>query len=176
MGFSKKQIELIEKKAREKCENRAKEAADAMETFYKQEVSKFYDEYSPFYYVRHHERGKTERGLDLPMKKVIEEKSDGNLTVYTGGIVLSPYGMYKDYSGTREQVLYSFLAGYHGLPPFIRPYELNNGEIFHQGVHPITSSQYNSLGTHPLKETRYFFENVLVPKLRKGMRVDVLNR
>lgn len=146
-------------------EKAAKEASDEIADFFQEEIDTFYREYDPILYVRHHDRGLPERGLDKTYTKVFKETSKGDVVRFTGGINVNTRNMYSDYSGTQEQVLYSFLAGYHGLPPFLEPRQ----NATQKSIAPITAAQYGS-GVHPLKDTRNFMRYVLEPKLRKSAK------
>lgn len=149
-------------RAIEICKECAKEAKDSISEFYQEEVDKFYQEYNPDYYVRHHERGFSRKGLDETFDEIFENTSSGNLVRFKGGININTNSMYTDYSGTPEQVLFSFLNGYHGLPPFPTPRKLNT----QFSIAPITKEQYG-VGVHPLKDTREYIDKKLEPELRK---------
>lgn len=107
----------IVKTAMEVCKDYATEVEEKMSDFFQEKIDEFYDD--PLYknrpprqYIRHHERGFTERGLDKTYEKVLIEKSQS----YEGGIRISTDDMYtKGYCGTREQVLHTFLQGLHGV-------------------------------------------------------------
>ena len=155
---------IIEKhmQATQICKDCAKEARDKISEFYQEEIDKFYREYNPEYYIRHHERGYSPRGMEKTFEEALENTSSGDTVPFKGGINVNTDSMYTDYSGTPEQVLFSFLNGYHGLPPLPTPRNLNT----QFSIAPITREQYG-VGVHPLKDTREYIDKKLEPEFRK---------
>lgn len=176
--FSKSDIEKMEKFASQKCEELAKEAADEMEKFYLEEVSKFYRERvfngksKPAYYKRHHDRGFPEKGMERTYERIFKDNSKGGAVRFTGGININTDDMYTDYHGTQEQVLYSFLAGYHGLPVYMK-----GGAHSARERNWYTANVMDGIQSklHPLLDSAHFLDYVLAPKLKKKMNVDLNN-
>ena len=90
----------------------AHKIADEMAEEYQYVIDRFYSEYTPEHYRRHSARGMTP-GLMKTFKK--HYKNPHN-TIYYGGIEINSEDMYKDYHDSNEEVLSSFLSGYHGRP------------------------------------------------------------
>lgn len=92
--------------------NLAHKISDEMAQEYEYVIERFYSEYQPKYYKRHASRGKNP-GLIKTFKK--RYKNPHN-TIYYGGIEITSEKMYDDYHDSKEEVLESFLEGYHGRP------------------------------------------------------------
>lgn len=92
--------------------NLAHKISDEMAEEYQYVIERFYSEYNPEYYVRHSERGMNP-GLNKTFKKYYKNPHN---TIYYGGIEITSDNMYDDYRDSKEKVLSSFLAGYHGRP------------------------------------------------------------
>lgn len=92
--------------------NLAHKISDEMANEYQYVIDRFYSEYDPEYYVRHSERG-MRPGLEKTYKKYYKNPHN---SIYYGGIEISPDRMYDDYRDSKEDVLNSFLNGYHGRP------------------------------------------------------------
>lgn len=90
----------------------AHKISDEMAEEYQYVIERFYSEYNPEYYVRHSERG-MKPGLNKTFKKYYKNPHN---TIYYGGIEITSDNMYDDYRDSKEKVLSSFLAGYHGRP------------------------------------------------------------
>ena len=90
--------------------NLAHKISDEMAQEYQYVIERFYSEYDPEYYVRHSERG-MKPGLNKTFKKYYKNPHN---TIYYGGIEITSDNMYDDYRDSKEKVLSSFLAGYHG--------------------------------------------------------------
>ena len=90
----------------------AHQISDKMAEEYQYVIDRFYSEYNPEYYVRHSERGMNP-GLNKTFKKYYKNPHN---TIYYGGIEITSDNMYDDYRDSKEKVLSSFLAGYHGRP------------------------------------------------------------
>ena len=92
--------------------NLAHKISDEMAKEYQYVIDRFYSEYDPEYYVRHSKRG-MRPGLEKTYRKYYTNKHN---SIYYGGIEISPDRMYDDYRDSKEDVLSSFLSGYHGRP------------------------------------------------------------
>ena len=92
--------------------NLAHKISDEMAEEYQYVIDRFYSEYDPEYYIRHSERG-MKPGLNKTFKKYYKNPHN---TIYYGGIEISADRMYDDYRDSKEDVLNSFLNGYHGRP------------------------------------------------------------
>lgn len=90
----------------------AHQISDSMANEYQYVIDKFYSEYDPEYYARHSERG-MRPGLNKTFKRVYKNPHN---TIYYGGIEIDSERMYDDYRDSKEDVLNSFLEGYHGRP------------------------------------------------------------
>lgn len=84
----------------------AHKISDEMAQEYEYVIERFYGEYNPKYYKRH-------PGLNKTFKKYYKNPHN---TIYYGGIEITSDNMYNDYRDSKEDVLNSFLAGYHGRP------------------------------------------------------------
>lgn len=109
----------------------ADKAAHLLDAEYQTVIQQFYSEYEPQVYKRHHDRPEyagTERGLDRTYEAITSDSptwfarksevlSSGGVTNGNrfGGIRISTDRMYTDYVGTQQEVLDSFLEGFHGL-------------------------------------------------------------
>ena len=172
--LSKSAQARMEREARKKCKELAKETKDRLEEKYNEIIDTFYAEYpNPSEYVRNVYRGGTP-GLE----KTYRTKFGRTAISFEGGIIISTDDMYEGglrgkeiytfagYEGTQEQVLFSFLSGYHGLPPFSAPRKLNT----QFSIAPITEAQYGN-GVHPLKEMRKFY-NDLIEEMKTRIHED----
>ena len=106
----------LQKKAEEKAKELAIEARERMTEEYLFVISDFYREYEPKYYYRHfnnnHDMSSLKNsGLGRTFEKYYK---NSHSSVFTGGISISTDNMYTDYRDSQEDVLNSFLAGYHG--------------------------------------------------------------
>lgn len=90
----------------------AHKISDEMVEEYQYIIERFYSEYDPEYYVRHSQRGMAP-GLNRTFKKYYKNPHN---TIYYGGIEITSDKMYNDYRDSKEDVLNSFLNGYHGRP------------------------------------------------------------
>lgn len=90
----------------------AHKISEEMAKEYQYVINRFYTEYTPHYYKRHASRGMVP-GLMKTFKKYYKNPHS---SIYYGGIEINSDDMYKDYRDSREQVLESFLEGYHGRP------------------------------------------------------------
>ena len=88
----------------------AHKISDEMAQEYQYIIDRFYEEYNPEHYKRHSERGMTP-GLNKTFKKYYKNPHN---TIYYGGIEITSDRMYNDYHDSKEEVLGSFLDGYHG--------------------------------------------------------------
>lgn len=97
----------------------ANNASELIQGEYEYVIMKFYREYKPErerdgrIYIRHHERGFKDHGLSRTFKRYYKNPHN---TIYYGGIEICADKMYDDYSDSKEDVLNSFLDGYHGHP------------------------------------------------------------
>lgn len=140
-------------KAENLCSGLASIASEKMENEYLDIIDNFYMEYDPIEYVRHHERGTyPERGLEKTYEKVLKREEDGTKVTYKGGITISPNNMYDGYRGTHEQVLESFLSGFHGLPTW---------HGFENKFPPIRSNII------PRREILNYYEKILPREMRQ---------
>lgn len=96
----------LEKEGQEKCKKCAIEAREMLSKEYERIIGIFYSEYEPQYYKRHIKGGM--------YKTFTKHYKNSHGSVYSGGIIISSDKMYDDYRGTKENVLGSFLEGYHG--------------------------------------------------------------
>lgn len=90
----------------------AHKISDEMAQEYQYVIDRFYSEYNPEYYKRHSERG-MKPGLQKTFKKYYKNPHN---TIYYGGIEITSDNMYDDYHDSKDDVLGSFLNGYHGRP------------------------------------------------------------
>lgn len=90
----------------------AHKISDDLAQEYQYVIDRFYGEYTPQYYRRHSSRG-MKPGLNKTFKKYYKNPHN---TIYYGGIEISSEKMYTDYRDSKEDVLNSFLNGYHGRP------------------------------------------------------------
>lgn len=90
--------------------NLAHKISDEMAQEYQYVIERFYGEYTPKYYKRHSERGMV-AGMFKTFKK---HYKNAHNTIYYGGIEISSEKMYNDYHDSKDEVLGSFLDGYHG--------------------------------------------------------------
>lgn len=111
----------------------AENSAKILEDEYNYIIQRFYEEYEPKVYERHEVLG-MERGMLKTYRVVVghysssfnshylqtsigtisnKQISDGD---YFGGIEFATNDMYSDYIQSQEEVLGSFLSGYHGHP------------------------------------------------------------
>ena len=88
----------------------AHQISDKMAEEYQYVIDRFYSEHDPKHYTRHADRGMTP-GLQKTFKKYYKNPHN---TIYYGGIEISSDYMYNDYHDSSEEVLSSFLSGYHG--------------------------------------------------------------
>lgn len=107
-----------QKMAEEKARTLAIEARERMTEEYLNVISDFYSEYEPKYYWRHFNNNYEASslkgsGLGRTFEKYYKN-SHGS--VFIGGIEISTQNMYSDYHDSQEDVLNSFLEGYHGRP------------------------------------------------------------
>lgn len=92
--------------------NLAHKISDEMAKEYLSIIERFYSEYQPQHYKRHATRGKIP-GLNKTFKKYYKNPHN---VIYRGGIEITSDKMYDDYHDSKEEVLESFLEGYHGRP------------------------------------------------------------
>ena len=90
----------------------AHKISDEMTQEYQYVIDRFYGEYDPEHYVRHADRG-MRPGLNKTFRKSYKNPHN---TIYYGGLEITSDNMYDDYRDSKEKVLSSFLAGYHGRP------------------------------------------------------------
>lgn len=90
--------------------NLAHKISDEMAQEYQYVIERFYAEYEPESYERHSERGYVS-GLTKTFKKYYKNPHN---TIYYGGIEIASDNMYDDYHDSPDDVLSSFLDGYHG--------------------------------------------------------------
>ena len=88
----------------------AHQISDKMADEYQYVIDRFYSEYDPEHYVRHADRG-MKPGLLKTFRKYYKNPHN---TIYYGGIEITSDGMYDDYRDSKDDVLASFLSGYHG--------------------------------------------------------------
>ena len=88
----------------------AHQISNKMAEEYQYVIDRFYSEYNPEHYVRHADRG-MKPGLQKTFRKYYKNPHN---TIYYGGIEISSDDMYDDYHDSKEDVLSSFLSGYHG--------------------------------------------------------------
>ena len=112
MNFLKDLKNDVSKFAHNFSSNLAHKISDEMAKEYQYVIDSFYSEYDPEYYVRHSARG-MRPGLEKTYKKYYTNKHN---SIYYGGIEISTDRMYDDYRDSKENVLNSFLNGYHGRP------------------------------------------------------------
>ncbi len=105
-------IKQVEDRVKEETLKLAHKAQDELIKEYRYVINHFYNEYSPKVYKRHASRGMMP-GYELSYKK-FWQNSHGALNVVYGGIEISSDNMYSDYDYSAEDVLQSFLDGYHG--------------------------------------------------------------
>lgn len=102
------------------CKKLATTARDKISDHFTYIINRFYWEYTPGdygkgpFYVRHASRGMSP-GLPLVFSKYYRNPHG---TIYSGGIIINEQRMYDDYHGEKEDVLGSFLSGFHG-PYFV---------------------------------------------------------
>lgn len=102
------------------AESLAEQASFLLEDEYNYVIERFYNEFTPEYYVRHAERLQPP-GLPKTYVRVYGssyKNYNGSTSDMFGGLELSGINMYQDYNAPPEWVLSSFLNGYHG-PPYI---------------------------------------------------------
>lgn len=104
--------------------NLAHRISDELAQEYQYVIDRFYNEYEPLYYIRHSTKG-MQSGLSKTFKKYYKNPHN---TIYYGGIEITSKNMYDDYHDSKEDVLNSFLNGYHGRPSlgiesFLAPFE-----------------------------------------------------
>lgn len=92
--------------------NLAHKISDEMAQEYQYVIERFYAEYEPESYERHSARGLMP-GLNKTFKKYYKNPHN---VIYYGGIEIDSEKMYNDYHDSKDEVLDSFLAGYHGRP------------------------------------------------------------
>lgn len=92
--------------------NLAHKISDEMADEYQYIIERFYGEYKPEHYKRHSARGLMP-GLNKTFKKYYKNPHN---VIYYGGIEINSEKMYNDYHDSKDEVLDSFLAGYHGRP------------------------------------------------------------
>lgn len=92
--------------------NLAHKISDEMAEEYEYVIERFYGEYKPEHYKRHSDRGLVP-GLTKTYKKYYKNPHN---VIYYGGIEISSDKMYNDYHDSKDEVLESFLEGYHGRP------------------------------------------------------------
>lgn len=90
--------------------NLAHKISDEMADEYQYIIERFYGEYKPEHYKRHSARGLMP-GLNKTFKKYYKNPHN---VIYYGGIEIDSEKMYNDYHDSKDEVLDSFLAGYHG--------------------------------------------------------------
>lgn len=135
------------------CKEYAKEVEEEMDAFFREEISNFYNDpryrnRPPRQYVRHHEKGYPEPGLNKTYEKVFKEHENS----YEGGIRISTDEMYTTgYRGSTEQVLDSFLKGYHG-PETLLKNPRKTVEDIYRGSEVATQLQTPTI--QPLEESR----------------------
>lgn len=185
--ISKSAQAKMEREARKKAKELAKESRDRLEEKYNEIINSYYAEYTPHIYIRNVKRGGTP-GLEKTYRTKFEKKDDS----FKGGIIISTDDMYPGglrgkevytlagYRGTQEQVLWSFLLGYHGLlhQNIVHQNIVDSGENFRYTLlnSPLdkefqhdTWSMDNEIiygQTKPLKEMREFF-NELVQEMKE---------
>ena len=108
----------LRKRAKEKARELAIEARERMTEEYLYVISNFYSEYEPKYYYRHFNNNYDlhslmKSGLGRTFEKYYKNSHN---SVFSGGICISTENMFTDYEGSPEDVLNSFLNGYHGHP------------------------------------------------------------
>lgn len=119
LKLSEETIKEIENKANSKAKNLAIEAREKMTSEYLSIIKQFYSEYEPEYYYRHFnndysDSGLMNSGLGHTFQKYYKNKKKYNNTRFSGGIWISANFMFTDYKGTPEQVLKTFMLGFHG--------------------------------------------------------------
>ena len=88
----------------------AHKISNEMAQKYQYVIDRFYSEYTPEHYTRHADRG-MRPGLQKTFRKYYKNPHN---TIYYGGIEISSDMMYNDYRDSKDEVLNSFLSGYHG--------------------------------------------------------------
>lgn len=191
--LSKSAKAKLERAAKKDAKELATECRDRLEEKYEEIIDRFYSEYSPEIYRRHETYGMV-RGMKKTFKPFLKKDE----VSYKGGIVISEKDMYHDkiYRGKTYQVLYSFLAGFHGLPhnnlintvkmgeKLNDYYENSGGEVkemqykfgynnmFGQSISTLNPLDDNYVGsTRPLKEMREFYEE-LVEEMKNRLDED----
>lgn len=120
--LSKEYKEKIKKEAQDRAKSLATEARDLMAKEYISIIQQFYTEYEPEYYYRHKinysDSGIMDTGLGRTFEKYYKESHS---RYYSGGIWIDTVrhdgtnrNMFTDYSGTPEQVMNTFMLGFHG--------------------------------------------------------------
>ena len=151
--FSKETKQALLNNAINQLRQKGQKIQEQIETFYLAEVDAFYSEYDPEVYKRHSYSDLPDSGLGRTYSPILEEKKTSQEFTYRVGIEISTTRMHDDYSVTPEQVLNSYLAGYHGLPP----YEDKRTGLMH---YPPMISELR-----PIEDTWYFIDNVLLKNI-----------
>lgn len=153
LTINPKTIKKYQTQAENLLKGLAKETSENLENEYLDIIDNFYMEYDPEYYIRHKERGDySERGMDRTYEKILEEKRGTEKDSFIGGIRITTKNMYDGYRGTHEQVLRSFLSGFHGLPTW---------HGLEKQFPPIRSNIV------PQRELLNYMEHELEPEMRK---------
>ena len=157
--LSKNLQEQILDKAIIQLRAKSQELQQQIENYYLAEVDAFYQEYSPMVYNRHSYADIYESGLGRTCNPVLIEKYTSKQVTFESGIEINTSRMHNDYNGTSTDVLNSFLAGYHGLPPYK---DLKTGNM----VYPPMISDLK-----PVEDTWYFVDKVLLKNMNFNIKI-----
>ncbi len=157
--LSDKQKESIINNAVVQMRQKSQHIQEQIENYYLAEVDAFYAEYTPSEYVRHNYSDIYDSGLGRTCKPILEERRTGDKITFESGIEIDTSRMHRDYHGTPEQVLNSFMNGYHGLPPYK---DMKTGAT----VYPPMISDLR-----PVEDTWNFVDKVLLQNMDFSIKV-----
>lgn len=177
--LDKKKLDDIQTKVQHAAKDLAIEAREKMTKEYVSILQQFYTEYEPEYYYRHKidysDSGIMDTGLGRTFEKYYKNSHD---KIFSGGIWIDTHrhdgsgrDMYDDYRGTQEQVLNSFMLGYHGPVGFGDNFGINQNRINGTNYHGINKGL--NKGYMDVYEHMFRYRHNLINELSKKLKVKL---